>query len=167
MNTSRHIEGKARLAFTIGFAFVIAGIAMIIVGWTEEHLWQTITLQLSGVMFALAVGVSIFHMLRARKLSASTSFKFRMVRTITFFNLALGIFLYLIAFGLRYLSLAPLGQFFIWIGTGAMFIYLAAGSVRENLAYGSSWDKENPADSLAFLENDDTDQKPRRALETP
>ncbi|MGL5406539.1 MAG: hypothetical protein ACRDAX_07140 [Propionibacteriaceae bacterium] len=164
MKTSRHIEPKAHLTFMLGLAFVVAGIAMTIVGWSEEHIWQTIVLQLSGLMFSSAVAVAIYRMIKVRNLRENPSSKFLLVRNIALGNIGLGALLYLIAFGLRYFLLASLGQFFIWIGVGVMFIYVAAGSVRESLAQGSSWSQEEVDTSLDVFSDDESAQTPRRAL---
>lgn len=173
MEQTRAISRSALTALAVGVLFVVAGIAMIIIGWPERTAWQTACLQLSGVMFAMAVAVAIWHMVGERDLMRHPTPRFKVVRVITIVGVGLGVLLYILAFALHRFMLAPPGQFFIWIGLGAMFAYLAAGSVRRELTERITWaevtdatiDEEKSLDALAALGPLTPAPTPRRAAE--
>lgn len=169
METTRRISPKTLAALAIGAGFVVAGVVMVVVGWPEQHRWQTVLLELSGVMFALAVATAIWRMVSERRLMKEPTRNFRLVRLATIIGVALGALLYVLAFATGNLDLAPLGQFFIWIGLGAMFAYLAAGAIRRELTDRVVWEDvaDDGLDPLhAAFAGDDADldeAAPRRA----
>lgn len=170
METTRRISPKTVQALVIGTVFVIAGIVMVVVGWPEEQRWQTVLLELSGVMFALGVATAIWRMVSERELMKSPTRNFRLVRLATVVGVALGALLYVVAFATGNLDLAPLGQFFIWIGLGAMFAYLAAGAIRRESNDRVTWsdvddDDLEPLASVLSSSDPDDLPAPRRAAD--
>lgn len=113
----------------IAAVLALAALIMVIVGWTETHVWQSVLLQASWLVFDAAVFVIVWHLIRARGLLPARTARFQICWWMLLGGVGAGLLLYLVALITRHAMLTPLGQMFIAIGLGAMCCYLAATSI--------------------------------------
>lgn len=124
------LSAAAVRSLIVAAVLAVIGVAMIVIGWPEQHGWQSALLQASWLVFDAAVMVILWHSLRTRRLLPPSTQRFRAVWLLFLGGVGLGLLLYLIALIARAGIIAPLGQLCIAVGLGGLACYLAATSLQ-------------------------------------